>query len=98
MSVFSRGLNTMSIPLELNTLNRKRLLSKLNKIDGLNNKISAVILQGGEYETRCCSDHEPLFRQESYFHWAFGVGESDFYGEILVPSGKTILFFTKITT
>ena len=28
-----------------------------------------ILLRGGEQTTRHSSDHEPLFRQESYFHW-----------------------------
>lgn len=96
MSVFSRGKNTLSIPMKLHSLNRKRLVNELNQVESLRNKITAVVLQGGEYTTRHCSDHEPLFRQESYFHWTFGVQEPDYYGIILIPTGKSILFAPKL--
>lgn len=55
-----------------------------------------VILEGGPSTTRHCSDHEPLFRQESYFHWTFGVEEPDFFGCINVKTGKSVLFAPKL--
>ena len=42
------------------------------------------------------SDHEPLFRQESYFHWAFGVIEPEFFGAINVQNGQSILFIPRL--
>lgn len=36
-----------------------------------------VFLQGGASTTRYDSDHEPLFRQESYFWWLSGVRDPD---------------------
>ncbi|XP_039651542.1 xaa-Pro dipeptidase-like [Perca fluviatilis] len=53
---------------------------------------SVVVLQGGEQKQRYCTDTDVLFRQESFFHWAFGVTEPDCYGAIDVDSGKSILF------
>ncbi|ESO90952.1 hypothetical protein LOTGIDRAFT_217473 [Lottia gigantea] len=92
---FCRGTHTMEVPMELFKQNRERLCERLRK----NSKVpkgAIVLLQGGEAETRYCSDNEPLFRQESYFHWTFGVEEPDFYGAIEVDSGKTILFPPKL--
>lgn len=57
---------------------------------------SFVLLQGGESTTRYCSDHEPVFRQESYFHWAFGVEEPDCYGAIDVENETSIVFVPKL--
>jgi hypothetical protein len=34
------------------------------------------------------ADHEDLFRQESNFHWLFGVAEPDFMGTIEVDTGR----------
>lgn len=96
MACFSRGPHTFTVPMKLHAINRKRLLSELNQVDSLRNKVSAVILKGGVSTTRYCSDHEPLFRQESYFHWTFGVSEPDYFGVMLIPSGKSILFAPKL--
>ena len=48
--------------MELFRDNRRRLCERLRK----NKQVSdgaVVLLQGGEYTTRYCSDNEPLFRQ-----------------------------------
>lgn len=42
------------------------------------------------------ADHEPIFRQESNFHWAFGVREPDCYGTIEYPSGRSTLFVPRL--
>nr|XP_022342246.1 xaa-Pro dipeptidase-like [Crassostrea virginica] len=90
-----RGKHTLRVPAEPFVQNRKRLAERLRTT----NKVPAesyVLLQGGESETRHCSDHEPIFRQESYFHWAFGVEDPDFYGAIEVDTGRGILFPPKL--
>ena len=93
MADFTRGPHTLSVKKELHSLNRKRLLDKLTAcLETLNVSRCLVLLEGGSFETRHCSDHEPLFRQESYFHWTFGVQEPDFFGSIEVPSGRTTLY------
>ncbi|CAG2200027.1 PEPD [Mytilus edulis] len=90
---FTRGPHTLTVPAELFQENRQRLCEKLK---GKVPSGAIVLLQGGDSQTRYCSDHEPLFRQESYFQWAFGVEEPDFYGAIEVDTGNTILFPPKL--
>lgn len=94
-SLFNRGLHTFAVPAKLFKENRERLCERLRNVENLE-KNAYVLLQGGKSTTRYCSDHEPLFRQESYFHWAFGVEEPDFYGAIHVDSGKTTIFPPKL--
>ncbi len=42
------------------------------------------------------TDHEPLFRQESFFAHLFGVTEAGCYGTIEVPSGHATLFVPRL--
>lgn len=39
-------------------------------------------MEAGESATRFETDHEPLFRQESYFAYLFGCVEPDYYGSV----------------
>jgi len=55
-----------------------------------------VLLQGGEQKQQYCSDRDILFRQESYFHWTFGVLEPDCFGAVEVDTARSILFFPRL--
>ncbi|XP_067651229.1 xaa-Pro dipeptidase-like isoform X1 [Haliotis asinina] len=92
---FCRGTHTLSVPMELFRENCRRLSEQLRQNKDVPDG-AIVLLQGGESTTRYCSDNEPIFRQESYFHWAFGVEEPDFYGAVEVATGRTILFAPKL--
>ncbi|VAI45755.1 unnamed protein product [Triticum turgidum subsp. durum] len=86
------------VPMELHAGNRDRLLTALRA------RLSATaspprglaLLQGGEEQTRHCTDHLELFRQESYFAYLFGVREPGFYGAIDIASGQSILFAPRL--
>ncbi|XP_071824482.1 xaa-Pro dipeptidase-like [Apostichopus japonicus] len=88
---FSRGPASLTISVELHVENRKRLCSKLKKIKEVPEG-AIIFLKGGEEELRNDTDVGPVFRQESYFHWAFGVEECGFFGAIAVDSGNAVLF------
>lgn len=52
-----------------------------------------ILLEGGKQTTRYDTDHEPVFRQESYFHYLFGASQySDCYGVLSLPEGEATLF------
>uniref|UniRef100_A0A8D2ZYE6 Xaa-Pro dipeptidase n=1 Tax=Scophthalmus maximus TaxID=52904 RepID=A0A8D2ZYE6_SCOMX len=93
--VFWLGNDTLRVSAALFAENRQRLCKGLKAKDGVVPK-SVVVLQGGEQKQRYCTDTDLLFRQESFFHWAFGVTEADCYGAIDVDSGKSILFVPKL--
>ncbi|KAL3924234.1 MAG: hypothetical protein SGILL_001164 [Bacillariaceae sp.] len=86
----SLGQDTYRVPLELFAENRQKLANELAKVaaaeasgsddDNNNddtNRNFVVVLQGGPAPTRYDTDHEPFFRQESYFWWLTGVKEPD---------------------
>ncbi len=95
---FSMGPHTHKVPMEMFSINRKRLLEALKKEMKL--PASAfVLLQGGGDQGICegdSSDVGPVFKQEAFFHWAFGVLEPDCFGAIDVNTGSTTLFIPKL--
>jgi Xaa-Pro dipeptidase len=91
---YSQGLETYRVPMAMYELNRARLVqAMLQKLGGKATGI--ILLQGGQQQTRYDTDNEPVFRQESYFHWAFGVPEAGVYGAISMPTGRATLFVPK---
>lgn len=91
-SCFQLGAHTLSIPVSLHATNRKRLCEQLKKLKGVPAG-AMVLLQGGEQSQRYCTDTDVVFRQESYFHWTFGVLEPDCFGAVEVDTARAILFF-----
>ena len=79
---------------ELYRENRARLVAALRAAGAP--AAGVVLLAGGEAETRHATDHEPLFRQESFFHWAFGVREPDCAGALDLGSGAATLFIPRL--
>ena len=55
-----------------------------------------VYLEGGIASTRYSTDHEPIFRQESYFHYLFGVREPDVSGCVEIATGRATLFVPRL--
>ena len=98
-SYYSMGLRTYRVPLDLHATNRAKLLAVLRSHLGLGPGACAnvvVYLEGGFSETRHATDHEPMFRQESYFHYLFGVREPDVRGCVELDTGRATLFIPKL--
>ncbi|GIL91640.1 hypothetical protein Vretimale_9601 [Volvox reticuliferus] len=55
-----------------------------------------VFLEGGKEPHLYSSDGEPLFRQESYMHYLFGVQEAGWFGAMCVKTGRTFLFMPRL--
>ncbi|XP_057468580.1 uncharacterized protein LOC130757764 [Actinidia eriantha] len=92
------SLSPPQIPMELHEINRAKLTKSLRDHLSLSSRPlkGFVFLQGGEEQTRYCTDHAELFRQESYFAYLFGVKEPDFYGAIDIETGESILFAPRL--
>uniref|UniRef100_A0A8C2TT22 Xaa-Pro dipeptidase n=1 Tax=Coturnix japonica TaxID=93934 RepID=A0A8C2TT22_COTJA len=88
---FWLGNETLKVPVALFALNRRRLCDRLRQNKDVQ-KNSVVLLQGGEETQRYCTDTGIVFRQESYFHWTFGVTEAGCFGTVDVDTGRSMLF------
>eukprot|EP01116_Phalansterium_solitarium_P000848 TRINITY_DN10697_c0_g1_i1.p2 TRINITY_DN10697_c0_g1~~TRINITY_DN10697_c0_g1_i1.p2 ORF type:complete len:505 (-),score=142.57 TRINITY_DN10697_c0_g1_i1:94-1533(-) len=80
------------IPMALYAENRQKLLDRLSAPALSLPQNGLVLMQGGEEVMRYDTDHEPIFRQESFFHYLFGVKEPGFYGALDIDKKKAILF------
>jgi Xaa-Pro dipeptidase len=95
--ILSMGKATFQVPQDaLFGTNRTKLVEELlNKQQGTAAK-GVVFLLGGTNPERNDSDHEPIFRQESYFWWLTGVKEPHCAVALEIPTGKTCLFIPKL--
>ena len=55
---------------------------------------TVVFLNGGPDQTRYDSDHEPIFRRESYFLWLNGVQKPDC--AVMITRSNTKLFIPRL--
>ncbi|XP_059087149.1 xaa-Pro dipeptidase-like [Tigriopus californicus] len=95
---FSMGPNTLKVPMALFARNRQRLAEALRSHAKTPDN-SVVLLQGGGDQGICegdSSDVGPIFKQEAYFHWAFGVLEPDHFGAVDVTTGKGVLYIPRL--
>ncbi|KAL6974687.1 Xaa-Pro dipeptidase [Sarracenia purpurea var. burkii] len=92
------SLSPPQIPMELHGINRGKLINSLRDHLTLSSRPlqGFVFVQGGEEQTRHCTDHVELFRQESYFAYLFGVREPGFFGAIDIATGESILFAPRL--
>eukprot|EP00049_Salpingoeca_infusionum_P008617 m.142578 g.142578 ORF g.142578 m.142578 type:complete len:507 (-) comp14063_c0_seq1:1811-3331(-) len=89
---FKMGKGTQSIPKALHRENRERLVAGMKEAG----ESGIILLEGGKQTTRHDTDHEDIFRQESYFHWTFGVTEGDWFGAVDIDNNKSILFMPRL--
>lgn len=95
--VYQLGKMCLAVPMQLHISNRKRLCARLQQTSTVDLKGAYVLLQGGQDVYLGDSDSAIVFRQESFFHWAFGGLEPDWYGAIEVLTGRSILFTPRIS-
>jgi len=93
----SMGLSTYRVPKDLFATNRKKVVESLrSNLPPSNLDKYVIFMEGGPALMRNDTDHEPIFRQESYFHYLFGVREPDHAGLLFVGSGKSMLFAPRL--
>ncbi|EFA77069.1 peptidase D [Heterostelium album PN500] len=82
------GNDTLKVPLVLHRENRQRLAKSIltSKDKDSIEPNSFVLFQAGKSTTAYDTDHEPLFRQEKFFFWAFGSDMPDCYGVVALDS------------
>jgi len=90
---FSLGLRTHRVDVAMYKELRARLVEEMQ---GRALPLGVALLQGGVQETRHDTDHEPLFRQESFFAYLFGVTEAGFYGSLDLRSGESTLYAPRL--
>nr|CDS28436.1 xaa Pro dipeptidase [Hymenolepis microstoma] len=100
--VYKLGDRGLLVPIKLHQENRSKLCGRLRDL-WLSGKAPTetldgvyVLLQGGTPVMHGGSDVETVFRQESYFHWAFGGLEPGWYGAIEVATQFAVLFVPEI--
>eukprot|EP01129_Flabellula_baltica_P012980 TRINITY_DN595_c1_g1_i1.p1 TRINITY_DN595_c1_g1~~TRINITY_DN595_c1_g1_i1.p1 ORF type:complete len:518 (-),score=131.96 TRINITY_DN595_c1_g1_i1:13-1479(-) len=94
--VYQLGPSTFPVQLDvLHKKNRDKLVNAVTE-GGVDVDACVALFQGGESEMRHDTDHETVFRQESFFQYLFGVKEPDFYGVICLDSGESILFIPRL--
>ena len=78
---FSKGKGTYVVKSALPVAARAKLVAALTTTGAS----GVVLLRGGLAEERNDTDHEVLFRQESYFQYLFGVSEAGCFGAVSLP-------------
>eukprot|EP01114_Cavostelium_apophysatum_P012399 TRINITY_DN2763_c0_g1_i2.p1 TRINITY_DN2763_c0_g1~~TRINITY_DN2763_c0_g1_i2.p1 ORF type:complete len:285 (+),score=49.03 TRINITY_DN2763_c0_g1_i2:559-1413(+) len=94
MSFFSLGKDTFKVPMKMHSDNRQRVVQRMIAAGAA--KEGVIVVQGGAAGYRDATDHEHLFRQESFFHYLFGVKESECFGAIDIHNNKSILFIPRL--
>ena len=90
-----QGEGTLAVSMDLHAKNRARLLEQFKSAKDVPPN-AFIILEGGHSAERYDSDHEPIFRQESFFHWAFGVMEPDCTAVIDIDASESVLFVPRL--
>mmetsp|Transcript_51697 Transcript_51697/g.160902 ORF Transcript_51697/g.160902 Transcript_51697/m.160902 type:complete len:508 (-) Transcript_51697:307-1830(-) len=93
-SHYWQGGNTLAVPRSLHKETRNKVIKNMKQLGAVLG--SVAFLAGGVSRCRDDTDHEELFRQESNFHYVFGVAEPDCFGALMVDSGESILFVPRL--
>ena len=101
-NLYYRGPGTFAVAQRLHQANREKAMRHVKQklVDGEKKSsqqtLEYCLLRGGKDTCRHNTDHEDLFRQESFFHYLFGVEEPDCSGLIEVETCRTTLFVPRL--
>lgn len=76
-------------------IQRAKLISRMRSVDGVPTR-SMLLFRGGISANRDETDHEPVFRQESTFHYLFGVREPDCLATIDLETEKATVYIPRL--
>ncbi|KAL3130945.1 hypothetical protein ABBQ38_000268 [Trebouxia sp. C0009 RCD-2024] len=94
--VFGMGPATLRISRkQLHTGTRRKLQEGMQKALP-KEQLGVAVLKGGEPFLIYSTDMEGIFRQESYFHYLFGVQEEDCLGAVDLQTDRSYLFIPRL--
>jgi len=76
---------------------REKLVARMNDLQDDLKPASAIVLNGGVEVSKYDTDTEYQFRQESMFHYLFGVREPGCAGAIDIAANRSLLFVPRLT-
>lgn len=86
---------TLAVNANLHKISRDKLCNYF-KTKAQSITSGVIILEGGDQQAFYDTDGEPVFRQDSWFQYLFGVKEPGFFGAIDVNTQKSFLFIPKL--
>ena len=88
LTPFAPQHHPQQVPMTMHAGHRERLIARFQTPD--TPAYAVLLFEGGHAATRHETDHEPVFRQESYFQYLFGVAEEGCYGAITLPDARWV--------
>lgn len=80
---------------DMHSENRGRLVARMRETAGVAPR-SLLLFRGGVSAQRDETDHEPVFRQESTFHYLFGVREPDCFATIDLATERATVYIPRL--
>lgn len=85
----------IEVDMTMHAEHRRKLIARMRDIEGVPAR-SILLFRGGQSTLRHETDHEHLFRQESTFHYLFGVREPDCLGVINLETEEATLYIPRL--
>lgn len=79
----------------MHSRHRAKLIARMREAEGVSPR-GVLLFRGGLSAQRDETDHEPVFRQESTFHYLFGVREPDCLATIDLATEKATVYIPRL--